>query len=162
MKNFVRLLLICALLTGCAAEDTFETVSDNLPQSAAAPMAEIVVSLPEEAAAPASQTENGALYQCDGYEILVETFTSGDLDATLRSTTGYSREDLTVIETRNGKIRRYDLVWSCLGEQGEHVGRACVLDDGNYHYVLSVLADAARAGELERDWEELFGSYALG
>ena len=162
MKKTVSVLLISLLLAGCAAEDTFETVADEILQSAAAPMAEILLTLPEEAAAPVAQGETGTLYQCEGYEIALLTLVSGDLDATLRSTTGYGRENLTVIETRLGKIKRYDLVWSCLGEQGDQIGRACVLDDGNYHYVLSVLGEADRAGEFAEVWEELFSSYALG
>lgn len=162
MKKSVVFLMISLLFTGCAAEDTFETVADEWVQSAAAPMGNILVSLPEEAAAPVSESENGTLYQCDGYEILLQTLTSGDLDATLRTVTGHGREDLTLLETRTGDIKRYDLVWSCLGEEGDQVGRACILDDGNYHYVLTVLADADRAGEFEETWEELFSSYSVG
>lgn len=162
MRKCVLLLLISLILSGCGAEDTFETVADEILQSVDAPRAEIQVNLPEEAAAPVAQGEVGTLYQCDGYEIALQTFASGDLDATLRSSTGYGREDLTVIETRLGKFKRYDLVWSCMGEEEEQIGRACVLDDGNYHYVLSVLGEADRAGEFEQVWEELFSSYALG
>jgi len=42
------------------------------------------------------------------------------------------------------------------------VGRAAILDDGSYHYVLSVLAEADRAGEFEQVFRALFESYALG
>ena len=162
MKKCGFFLLLMFLLFGCAAEDTFETVADEWVQSAAAPMAEIILTLPEEAAAPVSQSENGTLYQCDGYDILIQTLEAGDLNATLESVTGYGREALTVLETRAGGRKRYDLVWSSLGEAGEQVGRACLLDDGNYHYVLSVLGDAQRMGEFEAVWEALFSSYSLG
>lgn len=162
MKKCVVFLLISVLLSGCGAEEVFETVADEFVQSAAAPMSEILLTLPEDAAAPVSRSENGTLYQCDGYELAVQTLEAGDLDATLRAVTGYGREELTVIETKSGDIKRYDLVWSCLGEEGELVGRACVLDDGNYHYVLSVLAADDRAKEFEDAWEELFSAYALG
>ena len=162
MIKSVILLLISFVLAGCAPEDTFETLADEILQSVDAPRAELILMLPEEAAAPVVQGEEGTLYQCDGYEISLLTLASGDLDATLRSSTGHGREDLTVIETRLGKFKRYDLVWSCLGEHGDQIGRACVLDDGNYHYVLSVLGQADRAGEFEEVWEELFASYALG
>ncbi len=162
VKKYVVVLLVLFLLSGCAAEDTFETVADEWAQSAAAPVAEIILTLPEEAAAPASQSEDGTLYQCDGYDILLQTLEAGDLDASLRSVTGHGREDLTVLETCNGGLKRYDLVWSCLGEAGEQVGRACLLDDGNYHYVLCVLGDARRMEEFEAVWEELFSSYSLG
>lgn len=162
MKKIGIILLFSVLLAGCAAEDTFETVADEWVQSVAAPVRDVILPLPEEAAAPVSARDNGTLYQCDGYEIMVETLPSGDLDATLQTVTGYGREDLTVMETRSGGIKRYDLVWSCMGEAGELVGRACVLDDGDYHYVLSVLADADRAGEFEEAWNDLFSGYSLG
>lgn len=162
MKKCVWMLLISVLLSGCGSAPTFETVADEWVQDVAAPLREIRLTLPEEAVIPVSESEIGKLYQCDGYEIAVQTLESGDLDATIRTVTGYSREDLTVLETRLDDIRRYDLVWSCLGEQGEQVGRACVLDDGNYHYVLSVLAEADRAYELETVISDLFRSYSLG
>lgn len=162
LKKIWMILLCSVFLTGCAAEDTFETVADEWVQSVAAPVRDVVLSLPEEAVAPVSARENGTLYQCDGYEIMLETLSSGDLDATLRNVTGYGRENLTVLETRYSGIKRYDLVWSSMGETGELVGRACVLDDGDYHYVLSVLADAERAGEFEAEWNDLFSGYSLG
>ena len=162
MRKFLVVFLILLLFTGCEAQETMETVADEWVQSAAAPAAEIRLTLPEEAAAPVSESEIGMLYQCDGYEILVQTLAAGDLDATLRSVTGHDRKELTVMETWLSDVKRYDLVWSCLGEMGEQVARACVLDDGYYHYVLSVMTDADRAGEYESVWEELFGSYSLG
>lgn len=161
MKKCFFFLLIAVFLTGCGSEATFETVADEWVQSAAAPMRQILVTLPEEAAVPVSESEVGSLYQCDGYEITLQTLAAGDLDATLFTVTGRSREDLTILETGPEGIRRYDLVWSCLGEEGEQVGRACILDDGSYHYVLSVLAQADRAAELEGVIGDLFRSYSL-
>ena len=162
MKKYVLFLLILVSFTGCGSEATFETVADEWVQSAAAPVRETLLTLPQEAVVPVSESEYGQLYQCDGYEIAIQTLEAGDLDATVRTVTGYSRENLTVMETKLADIRRYDLVWSCMGEQGELVGRARVLDDGNYHYVLTVLAQADRAAELETMISELFASYSLG
>ena len=161
MKKCLVFLLLSVFLTGCGTAPTFETMADEWAEAAAAPLREILLTLPEEAAVPVSESEIGRLYQCDGYEIAIQTLEAGDLDATIRSVTGYSRDALTVMQTSLDDIRRYDLVWSCLGEQGEQVGRARVLDDGNYHYVLSVLAEADRAGELETVISQLFLSYSL-
>ena len=161
MRKYVFFMLISLLLAGCAAEETFETVADEWVQSVAAPARDVNLTLPEDAAAPVSAGEKGVLYQCAGYEIMVETLSSGDLEATLREVTGYSRENLTVLETRTGDVKRYDMVWTCLGEQGQQLCRGCILDDGNYHYVLTVLAEAERAGEYEEIWNELFSGYSL-
>ena len=48
-----------------------------------------------------------------------------------------------------------------MGEQGQQVARGCILDDGNYHYVLTALAEAERAGEFEEVWQEIFSGYSL-
>lgn len=161
MKKCLGFLVVFLLLSGCAAEETFETIADDLVQSVAAPMAQVILELPEDAVLPASENEEGQLYICDGYEILVQTMAAGNLDATLRSVTGYGREDLTLMQTNAGGIKRYDLVWSCLGENGDRVGRASILDDGSYHYVLSVLTDADRSQEYAEAFSKLFESYSL-
>lgn len=162
MKKCVVFLLISVLLTGCGTQETFETVADEIVRSVSAQMREVVVSLPQEAAAPVSESDSGTLYQCDGYEITLQTLESGDLDATIQSVSGYSRENLTVIETSAGDYKRFDLAWSCAGETGDRIGKAAILDDGNYHYVLCVLADAERVREYEGVWQEMFDTYTLG
>ena len=161
MRKWAIFLLLSLLLAGCAAEETFETVADEWVQSVAAPVRDVNLTLPEDAASPVSAGEKGVLYQCAGYEIMVETLSSGDLEATLREVTGHSRENLTLLETRTGDVKRYDMIWSCLGEQGQQLCRGCILDDGNYHYVLTVLAAAEQAGEFEQEWNDLFSSYSL-
>lgn len=162
MKKCVMFVLIAFALSGCGAEETFETIADEFVQSAAAPLREVILELPEEAVLPASESDAGTLYLCDGYEISVQTLPAGDLEASVYQITGFSKDRVEVISTQPGTYRRYDLVWSTLGEQGDQVGRAAILDDGSYHYVLSVLAEANRAGEFEQVFRELFESYALG
>lgn len=162
MKKCVFLLICCLLLTACASEETFETISDEFVLDAVSPVREVVLTLPEEAVVPVSQTDTGALYHCDGYELMLQTLPGGDLDATVRDLTGFSREDTALVQTAPGDYKRYDLVWTSMGEDGEQVGRAAILDDGNYHYVLTVLADADSAGQCGGAWEDLFSSFALG
>jgi hypothetical protein len=48
-----------------------------------------------------------------------------------------------------------------MGESGQLVCRAAVLDDGNYHYCLTAVAPAANAGELSEQWNALFASLRL-
>ena len=161
MKKFVVFLLMSCLLTGCAAEETMETVADEFAENNPAPLRQMIVQLPEDALAPVSESEYGALYLCDGYEILVQHLPSGDLNRTIREVTGFDPSEVTVLKTAAGEIKRYDLVWSSLGESGEQIGRAAILDDGNYHYVLSVMADAEQTMEYEQCWQQLFASYGL-
>lgn len=161
MKKCVLIFLVSLLLTGCGAEETFETIADEFVHSAAAPLRQVILELPEDALLTAAESDAGTLYLCDGYEICVETLTSGDLSGTIREVTGFDQSDVTVLQTNPGDFKRYDLVWSTLGESGERLGRAAILDDGNYHYVLSALADAERAREYEEVWQEMFASYSL-
>jgi hypothetical protein len=63
------------------------------------------------------------------------------------------------MKTRQGTCDRYDFVWTCAGEEGQRLGRAAILDDGNYHYCMSALWDAGEASEVS--WEQVFGSFTL-
>ena len=109
MRKCVCLLMICVFFTACASEETFETISDELILDAAVPVREILLSLPEEAAVPVSQTDTGALYHCEGYELMLQTLSGGDLDATIRDLTGFSREDTSLMQTAPGDYKRYAL-----------------------------------------------------
>jgi hypothetical protein len=83
------------------------------------------------------------------------------LDRTARTLCGFDRERLTVMETRPGGLKRYDWTWTSAGEGGAQVGRAAVLDDGDHHYCMTVMADEAGSGDLDTRWDALFASMAL-
>ena len=68
---------------------------------------------------------------------------------------------LTVLETRQGDIDRYDFVWTMAGETGDRLGRAAILDDGNYHYCMSVLRDAQNPKMSQIVWSDVFASFTL-
>lgn len=161
MKKLWLILWVTLCLTGCGQVRVFETVNDSYiqPQTAAKTVS---VTLPKDAAAPVSVNGSGErLYICDGYSIMLQTLSGGDLDRTLRCVTGYSREGLTVMSQQQDGLDRYDCVWSCAGEGGDQVCRAAVLDDGSYHYVLSVMADSGDSGALEKTWQTLFQSFQV-
>ncbi len=162
MKKFGFLLCLLLLLSGCAAE-SMETVSDDLAQSVMAPAQEITINLPDHAASPVVDKDDGdRLYLCDGYVLAVQTMDSGDLDRTARSLSGFGRDSLTMLQTQTGQCKRYEWVWSAAGEGGDQLCRATVLDDGSYHYCLTAMADASEAGALEEQWDQIFSSFAVG
>ena len=120
---------------------------------------EIQLQLPKEATAPVLQSqEGGKLYLCDGYTLTVQTLSAGDIDRTMREVTGFSKDQLTVMETEQMDFRRYDCA---AAEEGEQVARTVILDDGNYHYAVTVMADFASAGELANTWQSLLASASL-
>lgn len=161
MKKWCVFLLISLFLSGCAAVTTFETVTDVIVTDDPAQPREVALELPDDASTLTMENEQGTLYLCDDYEITVQTVWGTDLDTTIRNVTGYEPENLTVIQTRENGYTRYELVWATTGETGELLGRCTVLDDGNYHYVLTVMAQAQQAGEMQEDWKELFSSFSL-
>lgn len=162
MKICMLVLVMAALLAGCGTEETFETVADVLVQPAAVMKRETSVQLPQGAALSVMVSDAGdRIYLCDGYTVTVQTLDSGDLDRSLRSVSGFGRDELTVIETKQELYPRYDFTWVSAGEGGDQVGRGCLIDDGDYHYVLSIMASAAESGGLSQVWEEIFASFLV-
>ena len=82
MKKLCVLMIIALLLCGCGAEQTFETVADEMVQQVMAQPREVSLTLPEETLLPAMESDGRTLYLCSGYDVAVQTFSGGDLDAT--------------------------------------------------------------------------------
>lgn len=160
MKKLCLLLVFILLLCGCNAAETFETLSGACMQQTAV-RREVLLTIPEDAAAQVIQSESGTLYLCDGYEITLQTMTAGNLNGTLQSLTGFDSDGLTVMETNAADTTRYECVWTAAGEGGDMVGRAVILDDGCYHYCVTVMAASEEAGRLQETWQTLLGSFSL-
>ena len=161
MKKIVLFVLVMMLLCGCAAEETLETVADELVQPVMAQPSEIAVSLPGEVSVPTMEGDTGRMYLASDYELYIQTLASGDLNATIKEVSGFDREDLTVMETNPDGTDRYEFVWVSAGEKGERLGRGVVLDDGSYHYVMTVLRDAEASANSQIVWDDVFASFRL-
>ena len=162
MKKIWILIILSFVLCGCSVQETFETVNDTVLQPQQVLAKQMILTLPEDAAVPAMESDmTGQLYLCDDYFITVQTALSGDLNATIKETTGFDRDMLSVIETTQGQIHRYECVWVAAGEEEQQVGRMAILDDGNYHYVVTVMADASKSGDLTDSWNQLLSSFSL-
>lgn len=161
MKKCMMVLLLPLLLTGCGAQETIETVADPMVEMIAPKPAEISVRLPDGAVAPVLDSDAEQVYTAEDYEIIIETLSAGDLDATIQKICGYDRENLTVMETQQGDVKRYEFVWTSIGELGSRLGQGVILDDGNYHYCLSVLRDAQTRRNTQIVWSDVFESFTL-
>ncbi len=161
MKKVVWILMLALVLCGCGARETMETIADEQVLPAMAQPREITVELPGEAALPAMESDSGRAYLCRDYEIYVQTLEAGDLDATIRILSGFDREGVTLVETTQEGMKRYEFVWSCAGEVGDRLGRAVVLDDGDYHYTLSILRDENSSANSQIVWNDIFSSFAV-
>lgn len=154
----ILIALLALLLTGCSAEETFETISDEILQPVMAQPGQILVNLPGETAMPVMENDSERMYLASDYEIYLQTMEAGDLNETIRTVSGYEKDALTVMHTQWEGIDRYDFVWSSAGENGDRIGRAAILDDGDYHYVLTVLRDAENTQIV---WNDVFSSFTL-
>lgn len=163
MKKCLILFLLSLMLAGCSAAETFETLGQIQHQPDITPMAATVqLSVPESAVVETFGSGSDTAYDCQGYTLVLQTFSSGDFSGTVRKLSGFSPEKLTVMESSMGQTKRYDWVWTAAGENGDVLCRASVLDDGNYHYCLYTMASAQDAGALAGEWNELFSSFCLG
>lgn len=158
------IIAVCAfLLSGCTQPESLETVADpvvtpEIPEPMAA-----VFNMPPEAVQQTVAEENaGQLYICDGYTMTLQTVPGGDIRETLRNATGFLPSQLELIETRQGSAKEYQFVWTSVSDTGDQLCRGSVLDDGNYHYVLTAMAPYETAGVLSRgQWQEVFSSFRL-
>ena len=164
MKKLCVLVALMMVLTGCAGnQTTFETVADELVQVISPRQRQILLEIPNEAAEAVFNGESGdKLYVCENYTLTIQTMQAGDLERTVRALSGYGQDAITVLHTDAGEFVRYDLVWTSAGEDGSQIGRAAVLDDGNYHYAVSCMAPEDVYYLAEPGWDRIFGSFWLG
>lgn len=161
MKKWCSLLVMLVFFSGCSRQKAMETVTDEWAQPVIAPHAQLSMWLPEEAVLETMDSDTGSLYFCNGYTLTVQTIPSGDTEKTLKSLTGFGQEALSPMETERNGIRRLDWVWTAMGEAGQQVCRGALLDDGNYHYCVTAMTDAASAAAMETEWSRIFTSMEL-
>ena len=87
--------MVMLLLAGCGAAETVETVADVWEEPVMAAPSQIHLELPGEALECAMESDTGRLYLGDGYDVMVQTLSGGDLEATIRALTGFSKEEIT-------------------------------------------------------------------
>lgn len=161
MKKWWIFVLFTVFLTGCVNVGELETMNDDFVIPEAVP-GQILLSLPGDAGEEAlCGTTDRQLYICENYTIAVQTLPGGDMLRTLQTVTGFEPSALTVVQTMKNGMDAYHTVWTAAGEGGDQLCRAEILSDGNYHYVLSVMADCTVAGTLAEQWQSLFESFGV-
>lgn len=162
MKKFGWIIIVAALLlTGCQSVPTFETLGNAYAPADAPEQRKFTLELPAEAAAQTMTGDTGTIYFCDGYEIVLEILSAGNLDATVQTLTGFEADSLTLMQTKDADYSCHECAWTSAGEAGFQVGRTKILDDGSWHYCLTVLAPAEEVGQLQNTWQRLFDSFGL-
>ena len=162
MKRILCVGILMALLTGCASQQTFETITDVQDQPVEAQMQQVLLELPPGAQLQTMEPDStDKLYLCNGFTVCLQTIQSGDLDKTLRAVTGYGEEELTLMQTTTAEGTRYRCVWAAAGEGQTQVGKTCIVDDGRYHYALTVMVPEETAGELSQTVATVMDSFQV-
>lgn len=162
MKKFCLILVLCLGLSGCASVETFETLGQVQHEAQEAPaMGKILLDIPDSAAKETFSNGADTMYTCNGYDLVLQTFESGDLSKTVEAISGFSADQLTVMASQTGDHKRYEWVWTAAGEGTDVLCRGAVLDDGHYHYCLYVMAPADQAGRLQEEWGQIFNSFCI-
>ena len=159
MKKLVMVLLMLGLLSGCGNVN-YESVQDVYATQPLPQPAQLLVSLPPDAVELESQ-EAGSLWLCQDYTASVTTMESGDLEATLRELTGHEKEQLEVFSWEESGLKRIECTWVSAGEGGDQVARTVILDDGNYHYALTLQTSAECLGDLREAWQQMISTVTL-
>jgi hypothetical protein len=156
------IVLLCALcLAGCGAVKNLETIADDL-QFDEATAAQVEIALPQDSETVLLSGDSGdRLYLCEDYTVAVQTLSGGDLNRSLQTVTGFDKDSLTLMKTEQGGVITYSCVWSAVGEGEDQVCRAVILDDGEYHYAVTVMADYTQAADLADVWQQVLGSVEL-
>ena len=161
LKKWITIGICAFLLTGCAAP-TFETLGDIPHQQVAAPVPQkVVLTLPEGAVQAVWAAEGDTMYLCEDYTVHLQTMDAGDLKRSIRSLSGFDPENLTLVKSTCGDHDRYEWVWTAAGEGGDAVYRCALLDDGDFHYALTVTAPATTAGTLTEEWTKIMSTFCL-
>lgn len=161
LRKLVPVLLALLMFTGCGAEPTMEMVADVWAEPALPEPGSIHVALPGETALPVIESDSGRIYLCNDYEVYLETMESGDLPETVRTMSGFSPEEVTMVSTSQDGMDRHEFVWASVGETGDWLGRGVVLDDGNYHYTMTVLRSAESVETSQVVWDGVFNSFRI-
>ena len=159
MKKWWIFVLIF-LLTGCGVSKDMETMLDVHSPLPTQQAEEIAVFVPEGAETLRGE-DGGKIYLCDGFSIQIQNLPAGDLDKTLRTVSGFSREQLQIMEREENDYNRIECVWAAAGEGEDQICRAVILDDGVYHYALTLMCNASQAGELTAKWKQIAASFTI-
>lgn len=155
MKKIAVLLLLVLGLTGCSRQ-AWETVDDEMPAAPAALWMDetytIQIGVPSDAELLVSKegwhvfsTDNGA------FELETRKFLASGLNDAVKTLSGFSLEQLTVLETRRFDLPEYQFVWVTQTEQGSRLCRADLVMDGADCYAV-VCSTLEQAGDTYEEY----------
>lgn len=161
MKRIIALLLVAFVLTGCAGAATYETISDGLETPREPAKLQMTARMPQSTSkAVLSHSTAGDFYEYADGTITMQAMAAGDFTGMIREVTGYPVDGLQIMESIQSDLKSFQTVWTSAGEGQTLVGRACILTEGNYYYVLTAMVPENKAASLwEGELKEMFASF---
>lgn len=95
------------------------------------------------------------------YEVAVETIMADSLAQLVRELTGFTLDQLDVLQRQQDGMMRYDMAWSAVSEDGNQSCRAAVIDDGLFYYVLTAQIPQELSAQCRSEVEAVFQSFSL-
>lgn len=163
MKKVLLFVMVAVFLGGCAAEPVYETIGnameDTLPVGAPGT---IELTLPEDAEMQVIDGESGSKsYRIGDMELWTQVCEGGDISDTLEQVTGIRSDALTVMEYQLDEMSCNEIAWITNTDEGSLVCRTAVLDDGNYHYCISLMMPEENAQELSTSFSEIMDGVSI-
>ncbi len=168
LKKWIWALLLPVFLTGCQAETVpqWETVDDELVEVIEViqePYA-MTFGIPDDAVLEvfaSSDTRKVYLQENGDYEITSEALRADSIADVVQELTGFSMEDLTVMQTLRGSLPEYQFAWTSNTGSGGIVSRATVLDDGGYFYALVFSVQESCGDQYQDCAQSVFSSFGI-
>lgn len=162
MKIIVFALVGILLLSGCTSEPVYETIGDvwENTEPVVSP-GRMEVPLPEGAEMEVLEANGDGFYRVGDWELWTKVLSGGDLKKTLVALSGMDTDSLTVIDRNLQGYDCHETTWTVSSEDGIHVVRAGILDDGNYHYCLCVSVPEEDAGEAGEVFSQILQSVTI-
>lgn len=157
---------LAAICCGCAADTvTWETVDDEIV-AASGPAEEpyvITFGVPSDVDANPLTDGHRSLYvQEDGdYEILSDVLTAPNHLAAIEEVSGFSADELDVMETTRFGLPQYRFAWVSASDEGTYVSQAAVVEDGSYYYALVFSAREEVGDTYNACAEAVFESFGI-
>lgn len=161
MKKALVMVVMGLLLTGCTVQKDLETVRDDGLVYQNADSFQLHISLPEDASLASMATENASICYCDDYSVVMQKLPGGDVERTITELTGMSPDRLTVIKLESDGKQVYRFSWSAMGEEALENCSCMLLDDGQYHHAVTMMADYRKSSDLHNEWQSIFDSVKL-
>ena len=156
MKKLCLVIFCVLMLSACSAVETMETIGDEGVTPVMGEAGQVQLTLPDLEDAQVIDNGMGSrIYLFDGFCVTVQTLDGGNMDKTLEIVSGFDADKLSLLKTEQKDYTQICCAWSSAGEQEEQLCRVVVMDDGRYHYAVTVMADSSGVAAQPDLWEIL-------